>query len=114
MATRLYIGNVPYTATEGDIMELFGQAGNVTDCHLVIDKFTSKSRGFAFVEMGSQDEANKAVEQFNGHAFQGRDLVVNEARPRESRPPRDFDGGGGGGHHDRGGRGGGGRGGDRW
>jgi RNA recognition motif-containing protein len=96
---------VSYQTTEGDIQDLFSQAGTVVDCNLVIDKFTSKSRGFAFVEMSSQDEANKAIEQFNGSDFQGRSLVVNEARPREARPPRDFGGGGGGGRD---------RGRDRW
>lgn len=104
MGTRLFVGNLSFNSTEGDILDLFKQAGNVTKCDLVVDKFTNKSRGFAFVEMGSQEEANKAIEMFNGKELGGRALTVNEARPREDRPRGDFGGGGGGG---RGGFGGG-------
>jgi RNA recognition motif-containing protein len=86
MGTRLYIGNLSYNTTESDLRELFEQAGEVVNCDLILDKFTSKSRGFAFVEMASQDDANKAIEQYNGQDFQGRNLRVNEARPREERP----------------------------
>ena len=95
MGTRLYVGNLSFTASEGDLLTLFQQAGTVAGCNLVMDKYTNKSRGFAFVDMGSQGEANKAVEQFNGKDFQGRALVVNEAKPREERPRGDFGGGGG-------------------
>ena len=102
MATKLFVGNLPFTATEGDLLELFKTVGNVSKCELILDKFTSKSRGFAFVEMASQDEANKAIAELGGKDFQGRALTVNEARPREERPRGDFGGGGGGG-----GRGGG-------
>ncbi len=105
MGTRLFVGNLSFNSTEGDILDLFKQAGNVTKCDLVVDKFTNKSRGFAFVEMGSQDDANKAIEMFNGKDLGGRALTVNEARPREDRPRGDFGGGGGGGG--RGGFGGG-------
>ncbi len=107
MATKLFVGNLSFNTTEGDILDLFKQAGNVVKCELIVDKFTNKSRGFAFVEMGSQDEANKAIAQFNGKDFDGRALTVNEARPREERPRGDFGGGGGGGGFG-GGRGGGG------
>ncbi|MFA6560417.1 MAG: RNA-binding protein [Verrucomicrobiia bacterium] len=104
MATKLFVGNLSFNTTEGDILDLFKQAGNVSSCELIVDKFTSKSRGFAFVTMGTQEEATAAVTQFNGKELDGRALTVNEARPREERPR----GGGGGG-----GYGGGGRGGDR-
>jgi cold-inducible RNA-binding protein len=97
MATRLFVGNLPFNATENDLLDLFKQAGSVVKCELVLDKFTSKSRGFAFVEMGSQEEANKAISDFNGKDFQGRSLTVNEARPREERSGGGFGGGGFGG-----------------
>jgi RNA recognition motif-containing protein len=107
MGTKLYVGNLSFETMESDLRELFAQAGNVVDCSLITDKFTGKSRGFAFVEMGSDEEAQKAIGEFNGKSIDGRALKVNEARPREERPRRDFGGGGGGG-------GGGGRGRDRW
>jgi cold-inducible RNA-binding protein len=100
MATRLFVGNLSFSSTEGDVLDLFKQAGNVVKCELIVDKFTNKSRGFAFVEMSTQEEANKAVQMFNGKELGGRALTVNEARPREERPP----GGGGGGRRDFGGR----------
>src|SRR5881628_1666935 len=98
MATRLFVGNLSFNTTEGELLELFKQAGSVVKCELIVDKFTNKSRGFAFVEMGSQDEATKAVQMFNGKDIGGRALTVNEARPREERS-----GGGGGGRRDFGG-----------
>ncbi len=101
MATRLFVGNLSFNSTEGDILDLFKQAGNVVKCELIVDKFTNKSRGFAFVEMAAPEEATKALAQFNGKDFQGRSLTVNEARPREERPRGDFGGGGRGGR-DRG------------
>ena len=79
---------------------MFSQVGNVVDCSLITDKYTNRSRGFAFVEMGSDEEAQKAVAELNGKDFDGRVLTVNEARPREERPRRDFGGGGGGGRRD--------------
>jgi RNA recognition motif-containing protein len=109
MGTRLFVGNLSFNVTEGDVLDLFKQAGNVVKCELIVDKFTNKSRGFAFVEMSTQEEATKAVTEFNGKDMQGRALTVNEARPREERPRGDFGGGGGG----RGGRRGGGGRGDR-
>ena len=105
MATRLFVGNLSFNVTEGELLDLFKSVGSVVKCELIVDKFTNKSRGFAFVEMGTQEEANKAVAELNGKDLQGRALTVNEARPREERPRGDFGGGGGGG----GGRGGGGR-----
>ena len=101
MATKLFVGNLSFNTTEGDILDLFKQAGNVSSCELIVDKFTNKSRGFAFVEFGSQEEATKAITQFNGKELDGRALTVNEAKPREDRPRGDFGGGRGG---DRGGR----------
>jgi RNA recognition motif-containing protein len=117
METRLYVGNLSYSSTEGDLEDLFKQAGSVVKCELMLDKFTSRSRGFAFVEMGTHEEALKAVDMFNDKDLQGRDLRVNIAKPREDRPPRregggGYGGGGGGGGGSRGGsRGGGGGGG---
>jgi len=108
MATKLYVGNLSFDTMEGDIMELFKSAGNVVSCNLITDKFTNKSRGFAFVEMSSDSEAQKAISELNGKELDGRVLTVNEARPREERPRRDFGGGGPrGGGGDRGGKRGG-------
>jgi RNA recognition motif-containing protein len=96
MATKLFVGNLSFNTTEGDVLDLFKKAGSVTSCELIVDKFTSKSRGFAFVQMGTQEEATKAVAELNGKELDGRALTVNEARPREDRPRGDFAGGGGG------------------
>jgi len=97
MGTRLYVGNLSFNTTEGELQRMFEQAGKVTSCNIIMDKFTNKSRGFAFVEMATQDEATKAVTTLNGKDVDGRALTVNEARPREERPRGDFGGGGGGG-----------------
>ena len=94
---------------ENDLQEYFSQAGVVTSVNLMLDKFTGKSRGFAFIEFSTSEEANKAVEMFHGKDLQGRALTVNIARPREERAPRSGGGGGGGGGGYRGGREGGGR-----
>ncbi len=99
MATKLYVGNLSFTTTEGDLKDLFAKVGSVMSCNVIMDKYTNKSRGFAFVEMGSQDEANKAIAEYNGKEYQGRTLTVNEAKPREDRPR-----GGGFGMGDRGGK----------
>ena len=102
--TRLFVGNLPYQTMEQDIQDMFSQAGNVTSVNLMFDKFTGKSRGFAFVELATAEEANKAVEMFNGKDMQGRALTVNIARPREERPRAQGGGGGGyrgGGPRDR-------------
>jgi RNA recognition motif-containing protein len=110
MGTKLYVGNLSFQTMEKDLQDYFAAVGKVSSCTLMTDKFTGKSRGFAFVEMGSDAEAKKAIEELDGKEFDGRTLKVNEAKPREDRPPRrDFGGGGG----DRGGYGGGGRGGRR-
>jgi len=93
MATKLYVGNLPFNTTENELQELFSQAGAVQEVMLMQDKFTGKSRGFAFVTMGSDADAQKAIAEINGKTMEGRALTVNEARPREARPP----GGGGGG-----------------
>jgi RNA recognition motif-containing protein len=102
MAVKLYVGNLAYTTMEDSLRSLFDQAGTVISCEFVLDKFTGKPRGFAFVEMSSQEEAEKAAKEFNEYEFEGRKLVVNEARPRENRsfgggPPSGGYGGGGGG-----------------
>jgi cold-inducible RNA-binding protein len=86
--SRLFVGNLSYRTLESDLQEYFAQAGVVSSVDLMLDKFTGKSRGFAFVEMGTAEEAVKAVEQFHNKEFQGRNLTVNIARPREERPPR--------------------------
>ena len=106
MAVKLYVGNLSYTTLEDDLRSLFAQAGTVASCEFVLDKFTGNPRGFAFLEMSSQEEAERASKEFNDFEFQGRKLVVNEARPREQRS-----GGYGGGAP--GGGGGGGYGGKR-
>ena len=103
MGTKLYVGNLSFNTTENELQELFSQAGAVQEVMLMQDKFTGKSRGFAFVTMGSDQDAQNAISKINGQTVDGRPLTVNEARPREARPP----GGGGG----RGGYGGGGGGG---
>lgn len=113
MGNRLYVGNLSYHTTQDSIRDQFAQAGTVTNVDLIMDKFTGRSRGFAFVEMASDEDAKKAVELFHGKDIDGRALTVNEARPREDRPRGDFGGGGGGGGRDFGGGGGGGRGGRR-
>jgi cold-inducible RNA-binding protein len=108
MGTKLYVGNLSFDTTEGDLQTLFAGYGAVVSCSLITDKFTGKSRGFAFVEMGSQAEATKAIAELNGKECAGRPLTVNEAKPREPRSGGGggYGGGGGGGY---GGGGGGGR-----
>jgi RNA recognition motif-containing protein len=106
MSRKLFVGNLPYETMEQDLEALFGEAGPVESVSVVRDRMTGRPRGFAFVEMSTDEAAEKAITQFNGHQLGGRALTVNEARPQAARPPRDFGGGGG----DRGGRrGGGGR-----
>ncbi len=107
MSTKLYVGNLSFDTTEMDLQDHFAQVGTVTEAALMQDKFTGKSRGFAFVTMSNAEEAQKAISQFHGQNFQNRPLTVNEARPREDRPP----GGGGGPRKSFGGGGGGERGG---
>ena len=95
-ATRLFVGNLSYQTGENDLQDYFAQIGGVTSVNLMLDKMTGKSRGFAFIEFASEDDANKAIEQFHNKEFQGRALTVNIARPREERPPQRNWGGGGG------------------
>ncbi len=94
---RLFVGNLSYQTMEKELQEFFSQAGVVSSVNLMLDKFTGKSRGFAFVEYSSAEEAKKAVEMFHNKELGGRQLTVNIARPREDRPPRAGGGGGGGG-----------------
>jgi RNA recognition motif-containing protein len=110
MSTKLYIGNLAFQTTSQELQELFAQAGTVESASVVEDRMTGRSRGFAFVEMSTKEEANAAIEQFNGKELGGRALKVNEAKPRENRA-----GGGGGGRGGFGGNrgGGGGYGGNR-
>ncbi len=100
MGTRLYVGNLSYDTQEGDIQTRFEEAGTVKTCDMIMDKFTNKSKGFAFVEMGSDEEATKAISMFDNQELDGRTLKVNEARPREDRGDS-YGGGGGGGRRDR-------------
>ena len=102
--SKLYVGNLPFASTAQDLEALFGQVGTVSVVEIIFDKFTGRSRGFAFVTMTTGDEAQKAVEKFHDFQMEGRALAVNIARPREERAPRSGGFGGDGG--DRGGRGG--------
>ena len=117
MAKKLYVGNLPYSATEGFLTDLFSQVGTVDSCRLITDRETGRSKGFGFVEMSSDEEAEKAIAEFNGKDVEGRALTVNEARPQEPRSGGGGGGfgggrgGGGGGFGGGGGRGGGGTGG---
>ncbi len=101
MATKLYVGNLSYQMTDQELHDLFSEAGNVASAQVVTDRYTSQSRGFGFVEMASEDEAQQAIAAINGRNVGGRALVVNESRPREG-------GGGGGSRGGGGGYGGGG------
>lgn len=104
---RIYVGNLPYTSSEDEVRELFAQYGEVVSCALPIDRETGRPRGFGFVEMADED-GRKAIEALDGHSFGGRQLRVNEARPREDRRGGGgYGGGGGGGGYGGGGRGGG-------
>ncbi len=85
MATRIYVGNLSYGTSAEQLRDLFGQAGTVNDVHMPTDRSTGQPRGFAFVEMESKEEADKAIQQFNGYNLDGRELRVNEAREREER-----------------------------
>jgi len=112
MGNKLYVGNLPYSVRDEDLQQSFGQFGAVTSAKVMMERDTGRSKGFGFVEMGSDAEAQAAIAGMNGQPLGGRSVVVNEARPMEARPPRSggggFGGGGGGG-----GYGGGGGGGDR-
>ena len=108
MGNKLYIGNLPYSVRDSDLEQAFGQFGSVTSAKVMMDRETGRSKGFGFVEMGSDAEAQAAVSGMNGQPMDGRSVVVNEARPMESRPPRTGGFGGGGGGGGGGGYGGGG------
>lgn len=110
MGNKLYVGNLPYSVRDSDLEQAFGQFGAVTSAKVMMERDTGRSKGFGFVEMGSDAEAQAAINGMNGQPLGGRSVVVNEARPMEARPPRSggYGGGGGGGY---GGGGGGGYGG---
>ena len=110
MGNKLYVGNLPYSVRDGDLEQSFGQFGSVTSAKVMMERDTGRSKGFGFVEMGSDAEAQAAINGMNGQPLGGRSLVVNEARPMEPRPPRSGGGGygGGGGGGGGGGYGGGG------
>lgn len=95
MAKKLYVGGLPYSTSEDALKEYFAQAGSVDTATIIIDKMSGRSKGFGFVEMTTDEEAQKAIEMFNGVEFEGRKLTVNEARPMEPRAPRQGGFGGG-------------------
>ena len=114
MGNKLYVGNLPYSVRDSDLEQSFGQFGAVTSAKVMMERDTGRSKGFGFVEMGSDAEAQAAIAGMNGQSLGGRSCVVNEARPMEARPPRTgggggYGGGGGGGYGGGGGGGGGGR-----
>jgi RNA recognition motif-containing protein len=113
MGNKLYVGNLPYSVRDNDLEQSFGQYGAVTSAKVMMERDTGRSKGFGFVEMGSDAEAQAAIAGMNGQSLGGRSLVVNEARPMEARPPRTGGGGGYGGGGGGGGYGGGGGGGRR-
>ena len=108
MGNKLYVGNLPYSVRDGDLEQAFGEFGAVTSAKVMMERDTGRSKGFGFVEMGSDDEAQADINSMNGQPLGGRNVVVNEARPMEARPPRTGGGGFGGGGGYGGGEGGGG------
>ena len=108
MGNKLYVGNLPYSVRDEDLQQSFGQFGAVTSAKVMMERDTGRSKGFGFVEMGSDAEAQAAINGMNGQPLGGRSVVVNEARPMEARPPRTGGFGGGGGYGGGGGGGGGG------
>ena len=114
MGNKLYVGNLPYTVRDDDLQQAFSEFGSVSSAKVMMERDTGRSKGFGFVEMGSDAEAQSAISGMNGQSLGGRSLVVNEARPMEARPPRTGGGGFGGGRREGGyGGGGGGEGGFR-
>lgn len=108
MPKKLFVGGLPYSATEKELNDLFAEVGSVESVQLIIDRSTNQSKGFGFVQMATDDDTAAAIKQLNGKDVGGRSIIVNEARPMEDRPRRDFGGGGGYGNRDGGGGGGGG------
>ena len=100
MGNKLYVGNLPYTVRDEDLQQSFGAFGSVNSAKVMMERDTGRSKGFGFVEMGSDAEAQAAIEGMNGQSLGGRSLVVNEARPMEARPPRTGGGGFGGGRRE--------------
>jgi hypothetical protein len=113
MGNKLYVGNLPYTVRDEDLQQSFGQFGAMTSAKVMMERDTGRSKGFGFVEMASDAEAQAAINGMNGQPLGGRSITVNEARPMEARPPRTGGFGGGGGYGGGGGGGYGGGGGDR-
>ena len=107
MGNKLYVGNLPYSVRDEDLQQSFGQFGAVTSAKVMMERDTGRSKGFGFVEMGNDAEAQAAIAGMNGQPLGGRSVVVNEARPMEARPPRTGGFGGGGGGYGGGGGGGG-------
>ena len=105
MGNKLYVGNLAYSVADSDLQQAFGEYGTVTSAKVMMDRESGRSKGFGFVEMGDDAQAQAAINGMNGQPFGGRNVVVNEARPMEARPPRS---GGGGGYEGGGGRSGGG------
>ena len=103
MGNKLYVGNLPYTVRDSDLEQSFGEFGAVTSAKVMMERDTGRSKGFGFVEMGSDAEAQAAIEGMNGQSLGGRSITVNEARPMEARPPRTGGGGYGGGDRSGGG-----------
>jgi len=97
MSTKLYVGNLDYSTTEGNLSDLFSEVGEVVSVSLITDRMTGRSRGFAFVEMAEAGAAQKAIDELNGKTLGQREIKVAEARPRQPRGDRGFGGGGGGG-----------------
>jgi RNA recognition motif-containing protein len=89
MAKKLYVGGLPYSTTQDELRDAFSKAGEVASTSVIMDKMTNRSRGFGFVEMVNDADAEKAIEMWNGQDFGGRKLIVNEAKPLEARAPRD-------------------------
>ena len=92
MTNKVYVGNLSFDTTEDTLKDLFAQAGTVNSASIVMDKFSGRSKGFAFVEMSSEEEAKKAIEMLNGKEVDGRNIVVDEAKPMEKKPFRKFSG----------------------
>lgn len=106
MASKLFVGGLPFAVNDDQLSALFADCGTVVSAQVIMDRETNRSKGFGFVEMSSDEEAKKAIDQLNGKEVEGRSITVNEARPQAPREPRSF-GGGGGGSWGNGGGGGG-------